>query len=85
MDITLSQNQLIKVTGQLAAEQEKTAQATEVFKQLVDEIPWRKDDAGHVVCIECTHLRHWDTQHAPDCELDAQLTKARAFLDGLGD
>ena len=37
MDITLSQNQLIKVTGQLAAEQEKTAQATEVIKQLVDD------------------------------------------------
>jgi len=39
------------------------------------------DDGNAVYCVSCGLIK----EHAEDCELDAQLTKARAFLDGLGD
>jgi len=69
---------ILQTTGTLA-------QATEVIKQLVDAtaaVEWVDllDDGNAVYCVSYGLIK----EHAEDCELDAQLTKARAFLDGLG-
>jgi hypothetical protein len=85
---------MLKALGDLAVEQEKTAEATEVIKQLVDAtaaVEWGRQVLDYVTdeqydsCPNPKCHGYKDEGHTASCDLDAQLTKARAFLDGLGD
>jgi len=71
---------VLQTTGTLA-------QATEVIKQLVDAtaaVEWGGGMYG-TSCPNCgiDRYRHDPERHDADCELDAQLTKARKFLESL--